>query len=166
MYHTLDETKRKVEQAVDEYGDSYARDVTMEDLREIVEDMPKPEESQSANVREKLREELGQLPGYIFQGLKIYMEVAAESLLDMTSGQLRTKLASNLLRFGGGEIVTDLKDESVTHMVVGVGKERGDGKSFRQLVSTRARLPRIVNVDWIEESWAEKTLLDEERYAP
>ena len=27
----------------------------------------------------------------------------------------------------------------------------------------RARIPRFVTVEWIEESWQEKTLLDEER---
>lgn len=27
----------------------------------------------------------------------------------------------------------------------------------------RARIPRFVTVEWIEESWREKTLLDEER---
>lgn len=27
----------------------------------------------------------------------------------------------------------------------------------------RKRLPRIVSLDWIEQSWSEKTLLDEER---
>lgn len=30
-------------------------------------------------------------------------------------------------------------------------------------VDRRKRLPRIVSLDWIEQSWSEKTLLDEER---
>ena len=29
--------------------------------------------------------------------------------------------------------------------------------------SRRNRLPRLVTVEWIEQSWREKTLLDEER---
>ena len=30
----------------------------------------------------------------------------------------------------------------------------------------RKRLPRIVSFEWIEQSWSEKTLLDEERESP
>lgn len=30
----------------------------------------------------------------------------------------------------------------------------------------RQRLPRIVSFEWIEQSWSEKTLLDEEREGP
>lgn len=30
-------------------------------------------------------------------------------------------------------------------------------------VDSRQRLPRLVTLEWIEQSWAEKTVLDEER---
>jgi len=35
---------------------------------------------------------------------------------------------------------------------------------LRRELSERRQMPRIVSAKWVEDSWAEKTVLDEERY--
>jgi DNA ligase-4 len=46
-----------------------------------------------------------------------------------------------------------------------VGGDTAVIKNLRQKLSQRGgKVPRIVEMKWLEESWSEKTLLDEERY--
>lgn len=87
--------------------------------------------------------------------------------------------------FGGGKIVLDVS--LATHIVVATKSEARRIQEFRHadliwfpsllpprfLLSPRLirhfrdeRIPRLVTTDWLEESIREKTLLDEERFAP
>ncbi|PGG97506.1 DNA ligase 4 [Helicocarpus griseus UAMH5409] len=128
--------------------------------------------------------------GWLFKGLVIYFasttpqrnssanandededdeEVAAggggksESLLPQ-----RLHLASNLVKFAGGEVVTcDMSDARITHVVVDSSRgSKNDVSAIRKMVSGRVgvnkRIPHVVRVDWVEECWRERTLVDEE----
>jgi DNA ligase-4 len=77
--------------------------------------------------------------------------------------QRRQEVALWTLRFGGGLLSEELNNKRVTHVVV---HEKSKLKQIRETLATRSRLPRIVTRQWIEESWKERTLLDEERFAP
>ena len=87
------------------------------------------------------------------------------------------------MKFGGGKIALDVG--LATHIVVATKPEARRIHEFRHadliwftslsgfLLNSRlighfrdGRIPRLVTTDWLEESIREKTLLDEERFAP
>ncbi|KAF2087353.1 DNA ligase 4 [Saccharata proteae CBS 121410] len=163
MYCLATGDEVQVEDNVDRYGDSYARDVTVDELRWIFGDMPDKFENEekfdAASFLLQMSDhgnELDSLPGWMFRGLRVYVEKPAAADGDAT----RLDLAAQVFRFAGGEVMGSLDDSGITHVVVGDGQSRL--KELRQAVSRRSPVPRIVTVEWIEASWKEKTLLDEE----
>jgi DNA ligase 4 len=120
-------------------------------------------------------------PGWLFYGLSIYFhhdQIAGGSAeehrrqrqspdLAMTQ---RFHLAANLCRFGGAEVLPILGDSRnpVTHVVVSPKLLSTELSSLRGKLAARighgsgAKMAHVVTVDWIEECWKEKTLLDEE----
>jgi DNA ligase-4 len=73
-------------------------------------------------------------------------------------------IAKSRFSFGGGRIAEDDEDGEISHYVV-VGEHPELVRSLREMISrSNKRLPRIVRLEWLLESWFEKTLLDEERY--
>ncbi|WPG99535.1 Hypothetical protein R9X50_00235200 [Acrodontium crateriforme] len=147
---------------IDEYGDSYTRDVTAEQLLDLFSKMPTHfdhgERSRKRyngnNVLNRLIEEdpgLDAIPGRIFHGLSIYCkDVSPET--------------ARLIPFAGGHVVDKIEDDQVTQVVI--CKNSVALKEIRKAVAARARPPRIVTEDWVADSWRERTLLDEERYMP
>jgi len=174
MFFTKSDSESRIEAAVDEYGDSYARDVTVDELNEIFESMPTTFERSfdAAGFRNELdghQQELGELPAWIFEGLSIYAHNQSQAMnggtpLLQKDPAFSIKQASNLARFAGARVTHDLK-EGITHVLVSHA-DRNHVRNIREKVATFRRLPRLVTVEWIEESWREKTLLDEERFAP
>jgi len=179
MFVTLEDAAEDIEANVDKYGDSYARDVTVDELRTIFDNMPEKFENEfsPAEFKEELEEHgypLGDLPGWIFEGLLVYADRSSSALSNGagkgsehskdTVSSLRLSMALNTARFASAEITEDAENEGITHVLV--GGDRESTKRVREHFSTRKRLPRFVTVVWIEQSWEEKTLLDEERFAP
>lgn len=78
----------------------------------------------------------------------------------------RIHLVQNTAKFAGASVTTSLKELSITHVVVDPDITSSEISKLRKTLSTRKKLPHIVKVDWIEDSWKEKTLLDEERKLP
>jgi DNA ligase-4 len=76
------------------------------------------------------------------------------------------------VRFGNGEVVEDIEDGRITHVVVVGGKEdtaaseRMVAADVRYKISSRRAVPRVVSARWVEDCWKEDTLVDEEQYAP
>jgi DNA ligase 4 len=176
MFFVTPDEEEDVKQNVDEFGDSYARDVGIDELMDVFEGMGKKEGSgakQGADeFLEQLRDhghDLREVKGWLFKGLRIYPDFEGKSNGDDTSLGMggkdqRIKLASNLAKFAGAEVVEDLGHENITQVVIDADSPRLG--TVRKEISKRSRLPRIVTADWIEDSWKEGTLLDEERYAP
>ncbi|OAT12454.1 DNA ligase 4, variant [Blastomyces gilchristii SLH14081] len=124
-------------------------------------------------------------PGWLFKGLVIYFATPPSKSNDEKGKKphilaQRLQLASNLVEFAGGEAITDdsdMKDPRITHIVVD-SKSSGDKAGMlvtnvaeiRRAISSLAgvgkQIPHIVGVEWVEESWRERTLVDEERYVP
>jgi len=147
-------------------------------LRSIIDNMLNKSEHDfdAAEFRDQMENHghgLGELPGWMFGNLLLYMDngsntpangLPSEQSVSFRLAALRFLQASNTARFSGAKITADITDEGITHVVVGEDRDRLRG--LRERLSTRTRQPRIVTLDWIEQSWAEKTLLDEERFAP
>ena len=172
MFFTRPESELRIETAVDAYNDSYARDVTLDELKTIFDAMPS--DFQHSFDASAFREELGahqhdlggEPPGWIFEGLSIYFDRQQQrQLLLATDPAFRFQQARNSVRFAGGAISNDLK-EGVTHVIVADQQDKGRIRALRGETASFPRLPRLVTVEWVEESWQAKTLLDEERFAP
>lgn len=100
---------------------------------------------------------------YIFRGARIH--VAATDEVSSISC-LKVK---NWVKYGGGSIIDDLGDRSTTHVVIISDSEIGEmerAAEVRSFISTRTPVPRVVSRQWVEDCWKNRTILDEERYAP
>ncbi|KAI9774767.1 MAG: DNA ligase (ATP) [Geoglossum umbratile] len=135
MFFTTEERKLEVIKNVDQYTDSYARDVGVQELLRIIDHMPSegdPKVDVDAS-REQLHQDgqdLGELLGWIFSESMAYVDlgsVAERNGLgdreklgeEAESLDLRLKLAANVVRFAGGKITDDLRDRRITHVVMG-----------------------------------------------
>jgi DNA ligase 4 len=164
MFHMTEETRENVEGNTDEYGDSYARDTTPDELKRISDDMIHPKNyAFSPNAFLSQLEEhghgLGELPGSLF----------ARCVVRFVSGDDHKKdsdflIAKNQFLFAGGIEATDDDEDEITHFVVGDASADLMQSLRQELASRRGKLPRIVDLKWLQDSWSEKTLLDE-RYA-
>ncbi|KAK4546340.1 DNA ligase (ATP) [Oleoguttula mirabilis] len=157
LFYTITSEAGRYDDNVDEYGDSYARDVTADELLALFNRMPAKikDDYDSAEVLDQLNEhghELDAMPGCMFHGLTVYCEhgVAAE--------------AKSLLEFANGRILSSLGEVELTHVVV--PKNSAKLRDVRKAIASKQRQPRVVEEAWVTDSWREKTLLDEERYAP
>ncbi|KEZ45336.1 DNA ligase 4 [Scedosporium apiospermum] len=168
LFHATDELKHASDRNTDQFGDSYARDVNVDELAEILKDMPKLEGLHNPFDKDlflrQLEEHghgLEELRGQMFGRCVVYFHDpdAAEGKSTLASFRL-----GNYVRFGGGKIVGYLGDPELTHIVtVGRGEKEGVG-DVRKEIASRSKIPRIVTSKWVEESWKEGTLLDEEEY--
>ena len=158
---------------VDSDHDSFARDVSLDELKDICrrqsgenQDLTAP----ASEFRNKLLDahsKLQDLPGWIFQDLRIYMDSDSADETHRVSiwegeHQFCRTTARRIAQFAGA-LVTDQLQEGVTHVVAGTDYQQN--QNLRKAISSFRRLPRIVSIEWVEQSWAEKTRLDEERFA-
>lgn len=131
---------------VDEYGDSYARDVNAGELWSLFDTMPSKVENGSewGETLEQLNE-LDHIKGLMFHGCTAYFRDVAVSTI-------------RLFEFAGGKVVPSIQVDELTHVIIGQCLVA----DIRKIVSSRAQLPRIVKEAWVAESWSAMTRLDEE----
>ncbi|KAG9238009.1 putative DNA ligase 4 [Amylocarpus encephaloides] len=170
MFHLLDDMRDSVASSVDDFGDSYTRDITPAELGKLCESMihPKSSDFTADMLRLKLEERgrgFGEIPGNIFTRCIVRFVPGSKEELASPERGMDFVIGKNRLLFSGGKIVENDDAENITHFVI--LEEDGDTlKTLRDKLSKRrGPVPRIVKVDWLKESWGEKTLLDEERYA-
>lgn len=110
---------------------------------------PKPA---TVNFRAELQEhehDLGQLAGWIFEGLRILViqsddyqssnhSVSGSQPIYKPHGD-RMKVICNIARFAGADVTADLNDEEVTHVVI--GKDVKNMRAIRQMISRQACHP-------------------------
>ncbi|KAI9698732.1 MAG: DNA ligase (ATP) [Candelina mexicana] len=172
MLFTTEQARIRISESTDQYADSFARDVTVEELQGIADHMPSKYDH-NFDAAEFMKEmddhhhSLGVSRGWMFSGLVIYVDCGVSTgqnkldndmQVDTQGSDIRVALACNLAKFGGARIVHSIHDEHITHILVGEDPSRV--KKIREAIQW------IVGVAWVEESWAEDTLLDEERFAP
>lgn len=172
LFWATDEMKRVAEESTDQYGDSYARDMNVDELREILDQMEMPEKIGGFKV-DSFLDQLEE-HGNGLDGLKAFMFRRCWVHFALGEGVPETRVLKlmNYVRFGNGEVVDDIEDKRITHVVVVGGKkdtsasERVVAADMRYKVSSRRAVPRIVSAKWVEDCWKEDTLVDEEEYAP
>ncbi|KAK5137254.1 DNA ligase (ATP) [Meristemomyces frigidus] len=155
LFYTIASEAGKYDGNVDEFGDSYTRDVTVGELLTLFNAMPMQlmDQYDSAEMLDQLNDHghgLDAMPGCMFHGLTLHCEGVSHE-------------TRRLLEFAGGRIAEALDDTTLTHVVM---SPNASSKDIRKIVASRERQPRLVTEAWVSDSWHEKTLLDEERYAP
>jgi DNA ligase-4 len=116
--------------------------------------------------------------GWLFRGLTFFFpssqsyqangDANSDSDSDPSNSatkDIRLTLARNTAQFGGALIVTSLKTPGITHVIVNTEKiSSTEISSLRKSLaaSSRKKIPHLVSLDWVEESWKHGTLLDEE----
>jgi DNA ligase-4 len=167
MFHMTNEAHDGIEGAVDEYGDSYARDITPDELKRLVDDMVPPKNSAFHTVDflhelDKRGKGLGETSGSIFRRCVVYFATQGNSRGQKLNLELQIAISQFL--FAGGSVAHCDDDQSITHYVL-VDDSKEMAKSLRGKSARRqGRLPKIVGLHWLQESWFEKTLLDEDKY--
>ncbi|KAJ6782867.1 hypothetical protein PWT90_07960 [Aphanocladium album] len=168
LLHATDALKLVASQNTDQYGDSYARDLPLDELRELMRDMPKIESAGMPFDKGQFLEELeergrdlsAQLRSMMFQRCIVHLKSADE---DGPSQAEAARLA-RYVRYGGGACVDGLESEGLTHVVL-IGDNIGAADALRRELSTRTKLPRLVSGSWVETCWKEKSLVDEEQFS-
>jgi DNA ligase-4 len=173
MYFTTDQERDMIDRNVDEFGDSYCRDIIPNELQQIFDNMPKlKSRDEMPTLLEQLHDHgvnLEELPGFMFYGVVAYVEGQDQvdvnsNASDETGSNVLLRLASQTMRFAGGRVVMGIDNPSITHVVI--GNDAARVKEIRHQFTQRPKIPRIVTPEWVLESWKEKTLLDEERFIP
>ncbi|CZR57359.1 related to DNA ligase 4 [Phialocephala subalpina] len=167
MFHMLPHIRENVEGAIDDYGDSYARDVSVDDLKRIIDNMihPKNSEFSAPNFLFELGERgkgFDDLPGSMFRRCVARFVPAGD---DEEGSSVDLQIAKSQFLFAGGTVAEGDDDDTITHFVLADSSSE-QVKALREKISRkRGRIPRIVSLRWLSESWAEKTLLDGEQFA-
>ncbi|KAK8209803.1 ATP dependent DNA ligase domain-containing protein [Phyllosticta capitalensis] len=153
--------------AVDDYGDSFARDISgVPEIRALLDAMPAQHSARDgpAATERFLRQlaehsdedeeggaaaELLDLPGFMFRGCVVFFDHTDPSAPSPT----RLVLAENIVRFAGGRVVSRMDGDGdggpVSHVVVGADVEEADagavgavGAAENERRSARAQLLR------------------------
>lgn len=165
-FSTIDDDADLVADQVDVYGDSYACDImSAQHMRELLAAVPKVQDEDNTHQDQHalIKNELGldESRTNMFHDLMIYF-CRDDGKTEPPIGSALA-VAANMIHFGGGASVSEANLEGITHVVV-VGAVN-EPKAIKSRFLGRPRLPRIVNVEWVHESWSAGTLLDEERFA-
>ncbi|THX88607.1 ATP-dependent DNA ligase [Aureobasidium pullulans] len=136
----------------DEYGDSFARDVDVEELEKLLADMPKFEDDDydvDEIMDELFDDDVLDGPGCMFRGLRIHV-----------SGQgTHIEAAKRVVLFAGARLADSMDDEEITHVVAG---SEAEARELRIQTASRRYPPRVVTTGWVMKSLREGTRLDEE----
>lgn len=139
------EDKATFDRSIDPYGDSYARDSTVEELEQLLEAMANTKDVLDADeILADLagNEDMVDTPGWMFKGVRAYLardhhghesdameidgqEAKADLILDS---------AGRTMLFAGGDIVQTLEEDSLTHVII--GQDRSGLKALRRKLAT------------------------------
>lgn len=170
LFHASDVTLDAAEENTDEFGDSYARDLDIQELRQLLQDMPKKEVMDTTFDKESFLEQLaehghdlGLMRSHLFKGMVVYI-AGADTAPPIRACQLR-----NWISFGDGVLTEDLHDKAITHVIImsrDEAEEREIAADVRSTISLRRRVPRVISEQWVVSCWKNRTIVDEERFAP
>jgi DNA ligase-4 len=121
-----------------------------------------------SQVQDKVNAGYTALRGWLFRDLTLFFYTQPDEVKhdeQTRKEDLRLRLAQNTARFAGAQSATSLQELGLTHVVINTKSSlSADLPSLRQSLAENMekRLPHIVSVEWVEESWKNGTLLDEE----
>ncbi|KAI1827391.1 DNA ligase I [Xylaria intraflava] len=171
LFHACEATRRAAEENTDAFGDSYARDLDIQELRELLRDMPRKKAARTRfdkegflqQLAEQHDHDLSQMRSRLFQGMVVYL-AGADAVPPIQAFQVTTRI-----RFGAGLVADNLGDKAITHIIIlsrNEAEEIGVAAEIRAVISSRHPLPRIVSEQWVADCWKNRTVVDEERFAP
>lgn len=159
VFYAPEDLQEIYEQEVDEFGDSYGRNTTIEQLRQCLDAM----KDFDTSLDGRLQDLAADMPGCIFHNTVLWFHTPQDDRVQSRS----IEEAQDIAAFAGALLAQSLNDDSTTHVVVdkdNIGQ--AELKRMRGQLAKKKRLPRVVTLDWVKESWKEKTRLDEGRFAP
>ncbi|KIY03939.1 uncharacterized protein Z520_00631 [Fonsecaea multimorphosa CBS 102226] len=179
---------------VDEFGDSFARDVGEEELREIMAKMGtvEIEEEEVERVPDLFGDEFFNMKGFMFHGLVFFFDqppipkarngTAQSSSLDSNSTTPSTTTAAAnstsssqaLAQFASAHVLSPTTYTTLSSIPSDlrstithiISSPESDLADLRRQVSRwdTRKIPRIMTQEWIDVCWKEGTRVDEEAY--
>jgi DNA ligase 4 len=114
MYFTRESDRDLVATAVDEYGDSYCRDLTVAGLRKVCKAMKMPyEQIDQLTFLEQLNDlgiDTDDLPGNMFRRVFAYFD---------QNDDVDGRFAETIICFLNGRVAKELEEAETTHIIVG-----------------------------------------------
>ncbi|KAK9472745.1 ATP dependent DNA ligase domain-containing protein [Dipodascopsis tothii] len=143
---------------VDEFGDSYLRDVDLAEFERTLDAMS--DTGADADIYNDFVTEdpaILDCPGTFLLGAVVFVDDDDGRADPSDTARLRT-----LAAFAGGRVVRDLHDPALTHVVIPAGTDRRADLLAGFLPGDR--VPRTVSDRWLLDSWSAKTRLPEEDF--
>jgi DNA ligase 4 len=154
----------------DRFGDSFARDTSVQELMELLGRMKGVKKMARDAVEDAVKGFGGHgTPGWMLMRANLFFDAplspdnhAHHRDANQEEEETHQRIASLTARFAGATVADVFDDQNITHVVV---RPNSDTKSIHErLAQHRGKIPRVVSREWIEESWREGTRLDEERF--
>lgn len=166
MFHTTPFTEAEIRETVDEYGDSYVNAIDVDGLRDLVEKMPEIEiddalEQDMAALKQDMQQ-LGEFPLWLFSRYAAYFDFSQPQCHAVKPNSALSE-ALAMWKLTGGRVSDDIHDTEITHVIVDPS-DRARVSRLRGAASIKSKAPRLVNLDWIRESWKAGTVLSESRF--
>lgn len=164
VFYSPEDRTQMYEDETDQFGDSFTRDVSSEELTTIISKMDDTDIAMRENGDTTIADLFdSEVPGSIFRNTNIS---ACTANSDIFSQELQKAL--RIARFGGAVFSPDIQPGVTTHVLVQTDSQDHEEvtRQLRDRISTWQRIPRLVTPQWVLDSWREKTRLDEERYVP
>ncbi|KAF2271445.1 DNA ligase-like protein [Westerdykella ornata] len=164
MFYLLEADQEKYENNVDEYGDSYARDIEdVAELRTLFKhiEVARVVEKQKFDRDEFLKQledhgsSVFELKNCMFSNMRVYFAPGDDLDQDWV---VKSRIGQNYIRFAGGIVAA--KEKGATHVVV----PQGEASKAKHEEVQVGGLARTVGLGWIERCWQEGTRVDEERF--
>ncbi|KAI5201963.1 ATP-dependent DNA ligase [Aureobasidium subglaciale] len=149
-----EEEEDSFERNTDEYGDSFARDLDVEELEKLLTDMPSfgVNDYDADEIMDELfHDNILEGPGCMFHGMRMYIARDEEDH--------SCEAAERIALFAGADLASSWNDEKITHIVV---SGENQAREMRIQTASRRYPPRVVLVQWVLKCLEEGTRLDEE----
>ncbi|KAL3869402.1 hypothetical protein ACJMK2_042087 [Sinanodonta woodiana] len=168
MLHTSPQTGKVFQQDYDQYGDSFTKDISPDQLKEIFTNMPssqvdKLDAKDIAEIEEQYFPD--DSPFGLFRTCKIYMDtnlVIGDPTTHMRDSSL--DLLALEIRFFGASITTHLEPD-VSHVIMDT-KDLSRLNQFKEERRKRQRKFHIVTEAWVRECIEEGTITQERVHQP
>jgi DNA ligase 4 len=129
MHFTTGADRDMIAANVDEFGDSYCRDLTVDNIRKLCDSMKTPSKVMDQDVFFNQLEDHGididELQGNLFRRVVTFF--------DDDESDVHVGFARQIVRFANGKVINNLDDPTITHIVVGKDRSRLD--HIRTLIS-------------------------------
>ncbi|KAI9649319.1 DNA ligase (ATP) [Ciborinia camelliae] len=174
MLYTKEEDTEAIAGNVDKYGDSYARDVNVKELRGIMDGMGEIENEDRMFNPEEFLDELEErgnglglesLKGFMFRKCRgFFVAGGGDEMMDKKI-DVDLIIAMNNFRFAKGAVLPEgnikTRAKEATHIIFTEAAEKRVQEIKKELGESR---PHLVSWRWIRDSWDQGTKLDEDGY--